>query len=288
MIQWYSVPRWQDENFVVLEQIYTCCSLDHRSSISWTGITNFDLIGNFGSMDWLGHYYLILFINIVFAAATTGSLVTKFTATVRREIYLRLKAVVSHDSKGQMGEKYTAGSRPHTAVKEEKAEWSDASTSLMCFVLFLFLCSFVNAYRLDNLLLCSNMAGGSNIAGSLAAGLFRLLHLHVNCLQGTFSWVIQQQVDFTCAKDNCDCLTRPFLDMLSFTQTSFGGSRQYKSVFTPFVKGSIYKFIFFPRSILDSNTCPYWPCYYSHFCPQWSCYNLFSASWSSLGSFSLK
>ncbi|PVD37331.1 hypothetical protein C0Q70_04330 [Pomacea canaliculata] len=86
------------------------------------GITNFDLIGNFGSMDWLGHYYLILFINIVFAAATTGSLVTKFTATVRREIYLRLKAVVSHDSKGQMGEKYTAGSRPHTAVKEEKAE----------------------------------------------------------------------------------------------------------------------------------------------------------------------
>ncbi|XP_076455646.1 limb region 1 protein homolog [Babylonia areolata] len=78
------------------------------------GITNFDLIGNFGSMEWLGNFYLILFINIIFAAATTLSLVTKFTATVRQEIYLRLKAAIISGEK-----KSSAVNGTNGAIKED-------------------------------------------------------------------------------------------------------------------------------------------------------------------------
>lgn len=56
------------------------------------GLTNFDLIGNFGSMDWLGNFYIIMLCNIVFAGLTTLCLVTKFTKAVRTEIYDRLMA----------------------------------------------------------------------------------------------------------------------------------------------------------------------------------------------------
>ncbi|KAK7092256.1 limb region 1 protein homolog [Littorina saxatilis] len=83
------------------------------------GITNFDLIGNFGSMDWLGNFYLIFTINVVFAAATSVSLVTKFTAAVRQEIYLRLKAaIVSGDKKSPSSP--SAGM--NGSLKEEKED----------------------------------------------------------------------------------------------------------------------------------------------------------------------
>lgn len=81
------------------------------------GITNFDLIGNFGSMDWLGSFYLIFSINVVFAAATTLSLVTKFTATVRQEIYLRLKAAIMSSDK-----KSPTANGSNGVVKEEKED----------------------------------------------------------------------------------------------------------------------------------------------------------------------
>ncbi|KAL5009965.1 hypothetical protein ScPMuIL_012270 [Solemya velum] len=61
------------------------------------GITNFDLIGNFGSMDWLGNFYIILLYNGLFATATAFCLVTKVTATVREEIYVRLKTVFGRE-----------------------------------------------------------------------------------------------------------------------------------------------------------------------------------------------
>nr|KAG5695077.1 hypothetical protein BaRGS_032570 [Batillaria attramentaria]KAG5707139.1 hypothetical protein BaRGS_011850 [Batillaria attramentaria] len=86
------------------------------------GITNFDLIGNFGSMDWLGNFYLILTINIVFAAATALSLVTKFTAAVRQEIYLRLKAAIIYSDKKSQTPAATTTSGTNGAVKEEKEE----------------------------------------------------------------------------------------------------------------------------------------------------------------------
>ena len=57
------------------------------------GITNFDLLGSFGSVRWLGNFYLVLTCNAVFGAAAALCLVNKFTARVRKEI-LRSFAVV--------------------------------------------------------------------------------------------------------------------------------------------------------------------------------------------------
>nr|CAD7606780.1 unnamed protein product [Timema genevievae] len=54
------------------------------------GITNFDLLGDFGRIEWLGNFKIVLLYNLVFAAAATLCLVNKFTATVRRELYARL------------------------------------------------------------------------------------------------------------------------------------------------------------------------------------------------------
>ncbi|KAF7995385.1 hypothetical protein HCN44_006492 [Aphidius gifuensis] len=54
------------------------------------GMTNFDLLGDFGRIEWLGNFKLVLFYNIIFATAAIGCLTTKFTATVRNEIYNRL------------------------------------------------------------------------------------------------------------------------------------------------------------------------------------------------------
>ncbi|BFZ06446.1 hypothetical protein BsWGS_09485 [Bradybaena similaris] len=63
------------------------------------GITNFDLVGNFGSMDWLGNFYIIFLYNILFAVSTALCLFTKFTSAVRREIYNRLKAAFQTERK---------------------------------------------------------------------------------------------------------------------------------------------------------------------------------------------
>ncbi|KAK9688021.1 LMBR1-like membrane protein [Popillia japonica] len=53
------------------------------------GITNFDLLGDFGSIEWLGNFKIVLLYNLVFAGAATLCLVNKFTAKVRRELYAR-------------------------------------------------------------------------------------------------------------------------------------------------------------------------------------------------------
>ncbi len=50
------------------------------------GITNFDLLGSFGEVKWLGNLYIVLLYNAVFAFAATTCLITHFTARVRREI----------------------------------------------------------------------------------------------------------------------------------------------------------------------------------------------------------
>lgn len=54
------------------------------------GITNFDLLGDFGSIEWLGNFKLILLYNILFATVSSLCIVNKFTAKVRRELYARL------------------------------------------------------------------------------------------------------------------------------------------------------------------------------------------------------
>ncbi|KOC68425.1 Protein LMBR1L, partial [Habropoda laboriosa] len=56
------------------------------------GMTNFDLLGDFGRIEWLGNFKLVLFYNLIFATAAISCLATKFTATVRKEIYARLRS----------------------------------------------------------------------------------------------------------------------------------------------------------------------------------------------------
>ncbi|XP_060523683.1 protein Lilipod isoform X2 [Cylas formicarius] len=53
------------------------------------GVTNFDLLGDFGSIEWLGNFQIVLLYNILFAFAASLCIVNKFTAKVRRELYAR-------------------------------------------------------------------------------------------------------------------------------------------------------------------------------------------------------
>ena len=62
-----------------------------------TGVTNFDLLGDFGRMDWLRNFYIILLYNIIFAVATALCLVTTFTSKLRQELYLRLRMAFKRD-----------------------------------------------------------------------------------------------------------------------------------------------------------------------------------------------
>lgn len=54
------------------------------------GITNFDLLGDFGQIEWLGNFQIVFLYNVIFGAATAFCLAKKFTATVRRELCARL------------------------------------------------------------------------------------------------------------------------------------------------------------------------------------------------------
>jgi len=58
--------------------------------VLFSGITNFDLLGDFGAIEWLGNFQIVLFYNLVFGTTTALCLANKFTATVRRELRARL------------------------------------------------------------------------------------------------------------------------------------------------------------------------------------------------------
>ncbi len=66
------------------------------------GITNFDLLGSFGEVRWLGNIYIVLFYNAVFVLGASICLVNKFTARVRAELLRRfglaLNALIPLDS----------------------------------------------------------------------------------------------------------------------------------------------------------------------------------------------
>ena len=53
------------------------------------GITNFDLLGSFGKMKWLGNFYIVLLYNAIFAFSASLSLFNKLTSRVRQEIISR-------------------------------------------------------------------------------------------------------------------------------------------------------------------------------------------------------
>lgn len=77
------------------------------------GLTNFDLLGNFGQLEWLGNFYIVLSYNLVFAVAATLCLVTKFTSSMRAELLHRLEQVFGGIRRG------TAVSSSHAISKEE-------------------------------------------------------------------------------------------------------------------------------------------------------------------------
>lgn len=57
------------------------------------GFTNFDLLGDFGQIEWLGNFRIVLIYNLVFMIATALCLGTKVTASVRREMYRRFQSI---------------------------------------------------------------------------------------------------------------------------------------------------------------------------------------------------
>lgn len=74
--------------------IANCCMLLVLSSAlpvlsRILGITNFDLLGDFGRIEWLGNFKIVLLYNLAFASAATLCLMNKFTITVRKELYAR-------------------------------------------------------------------------------------------------------------------------------------------------------------------------------------------------------
>ena len=53
------------------------------------GITNFDLLGKFSEVKWLGNFYLVLLYNAIFAVAASLCIFKNFTDRVRKEIVRR-------------------------------------------------------------------------------------------------------------------------------------------------------------------------------------------------------
>ncbi|XP_013413877.2 limb region 1 protein homolog [Lingula anatina] len=82
------------------------------------GITNFDLLGEFGRLEWLGSFYLILTYNLVFVSCTALCLFTKFTATIRKEIVNRLWTALRRVKTRSWSTSQTSVSTP-TVGKEE-------------------------------------------------------------------------------------------------------------------------------------------------------------------------
>ena len=62
---------------------------NHVNSYFISGITNFDLLGSFGKMKWLGNFYIVLLYNAIFACSASLSLFNKLTSRVRQEIISR-------------------------------------------------------------------------------------------------------------------------------------------------------------------------------------------------------
>lgn len=62
------------------------CVIFSGCFVCLSGITRFDLLGDFGRFNWLGNFYIVLSYNLLFAIVTTLCLVRKFTSAVREEL----------------------------------------------------------------------------------------------------------------------------------------------------------------------------------------------------------
>ncbi|XP_072019983.1 protein LMBR1L-like [Amphiura filiformis] len=87
------IPHWQDTSMTKV--IVNCLVLLILSSAlpvlsRILGVTNYDLMGEFGQLDWLENFYLIFGYNILFGALTSSCLLNKFTSMVRQKIMERV------------------------------------------------------------------------------------------------------------------------------------------------------------------------------------------------------
>ena len=57
------------------------------------GISNFDLLGNYGRIEWLGNFYLVLLYNLIFAFTAGICLAKKVTNSLLIELWRRLKLI---------------------------------------------------------------------------------------------------------------------------------------------------------------------------------------------------
>lgn len=64
-------------------------------TLPFTGITRFDLLGDFGRFNWLGNFYIVLSYNLLFAVVTTLCLVRKFTSAIREELLKALGNIIT-------------------------------------------------------------------------------------------------------------------------------------------------------------------------------------------------
>jgi len=87
------------------------------------GITNFDLLGSFGEVKWLGNIYIVLFCNAVFGGCASLALFNKFTARVRTAIVNRfevaIKALVPFDALRSLLEHYRGLLRDGVAMSRK-------------------------------------------------------------------------------------------------------------------------------------------------------------------------
>lgn len=105
MVGLYRIPyirniRPQSESTTLTQIILNCAiwvilSTALPLQVKILGITNFDLLGSFGKISWLGNFYLVLLYNALFVGFTSFCLFTKFTARVRHEILNRIVAFVT-------------------------------------------------------------------------------------------------------------------------------------------------------------------------------------------------
>uniref|UniRef100_A0A8C8DX34 Limb development membrane protein 1-like n=1 Tax=Oryzias sinensis TaxID=183150 RepID=A0A8C8DX34_9TELE len=81
------LPRAKDTNLTQVSNIgafvYNVC---FRLCSSASGITRFDLLGDFGRYNWLGNFYVVFLYNMMFAGLTSASLIKTVTWAVQREL----------------------------------------------------------------------------------------------------------------------------------------------------------------------------------------------------------
>lgn len=102
--------------------IANCCMLLVLSSAlpvlsRILGITNFDLLGDFGRIEWLGNFKIVLLYNLAFASAATLCVMNKFTITVRKELYARFHSFFATIFEASTSKKGTKASS--SPVKED-------------------------------------------------------------------------------------------------------------------------------------------------------------------------